>query len=361
MQLDIFKCIAAYLLQNEAVSIQDLGSFYLKNQNIDFSKEDHIMHPPRKTIIFDHSDKEDAQFLSYIAQKLNISVDRAKNQLESFVIQLKQDLNGKGSLLFPGIGKFSENNGKVDFKAFSTNFHPDYLYLPSIPLRPVPVETPTETVGIAPIEKIGKVSAIHKEKAAVLEEEPVASTRKESIMEEKNYQSNPHYYEEDKGIFSAIGWPLFWIALLGILFFLFMKKGCSVLTDGTKAATEIVGDVTDTAGNVIDNATEVVTDKTDGDTYTGKYSDILTPEIIDQGCVIVVGSFKRSKNALRMREKIIAKGYQPYDEYHNGLNRVGLIFDCLDKDLIDFLQEIRRDIEPKAWYRIPGFNVAYEN
>lgn len=363
MQLDIFKCIASYLLQNESVAIQGLGSFRLKDINTDFLMDSDILHPPRKSVIFDQNGEEDIKFLGFLSQKLNLSVETAKSELQSFVNQLTLEINEHKSVNFPGIGTFSKKNKNIHFIAISTNFHPKYPYLPSIPLRKIASDTIVKHDKITSDEKIGKVSAIHKEEAQVLNEKLMASTRKESIMEETNQQPNPHYYDEDKGFFTAIGWPLFWLSLLGILFFLFMKKGCNVLSEGADTASEVVSDVANTASDVVDQATDAVTGgaDTDGDIYSGKYSDVLTPEIIQQGCVIVVGAFKKTKNALRMRERIIAKGYQPYDEFHNGLNRVGLIFNCLDEDLIDFLQLIRRDIEPKAWYRIPGFEVAYEN
>lgn len=362
MQLEILKGIAGYLLTNESVSIPGVGSFKLQTVNDDFVKSGDQLHPPRKSLSYDEKATDDVRFISYIQEEFDVSEQVVRSLLAEFSASVSTALASKNSFEFPGLGKMIKKDSNRRFEALDVNFHSEYLYYPSISLKEIPQKLAQKEPVSEQIEKVGKVSAIHKVNAPETEEKSEVASIKVSKMEENNYQYNdPYNYDEDKGLFSEIGLPLFWLLLLALLTFFIFRYGCKVLDKGAEVATEVVDSAKDGANDVVDTVTDVVSGNGSKNVeYTGKYSDVLTPEIIDQGCVIVVGSFKKSRNALRMREKIIAKGYQPYDEYHNGFNRVGLIFECLDKDLIDFIQEVRRDIEPKAWYRIPGFEVAYE-
>jgi nucleoid DNA-binding protein len=357
-----------YLLKNESVSLPGIGTFIIQQTHPDFTINDNILSPPTKSLIFKESAYRDTGFIQFVAEKLKCTIDQSEKLVEESIVLIISELNSGVEVDLAGIGTLTQSDDKKSFKPISKNFHPEYLYLPSIPLVSLGKNKKEESVKKVVEEpktvKVGKVSAIDKVAEPVnidADGDPAAKMIK---MEDPNQNRNSYYYEDDKTFFQEIRGPLFWLLMLGLAVFIITRYGCPLLGDGK--AKDIVEGTATKAGEVVDKATDVVSDTSDklltteGDAYIGKYSDVLTQEIIDEGCVIVVGSFKKSKNALRMRNKIISRGFQPFDEYHNGFNRIGIIFDCLDKDLVDFIQEVRRDIDPKARYRIPGFEVAYE-
>ena len=362
MQLEILKCIAAYVLKNGAVSIPGIGYLYTQFDNEEFTKQEGFLHPPRKILTFDTNHREDGHFISHLASVFNVSIERASQLIDEFSQSLKNSLTSGKSVKIPGVGSLKADDEQLYFEAIDGNFHEDYLFYPSIPLVPVMAEKEKIEPKLVPAEKVGKVSAIHRVDMSAPITKTGIDSSKSITMENTNNRKDP-YYDDDKGLFSEIGSPLLLLLLFALFAFFAFKTGCFGLYDKSKSmATEVIDTVSDTADDVVEQATDAISgDSNTQDGYTGKYSDVLTQDIIDQGCVIVVGSFKNPKNALRMRNRIISKGYQPFDEYHNGLNRIGLVFNCLEVDLVDFIQSVRRDIDPKAWYRIPGFEVAYAN
>ncbi len=357
MQLDISKCIANFLFKNEAVSIGDIGSFYLTLDNDVFIHNDHGIHPPSKSIKFTQEASDDTQFVVFLANQLKVSIERADALLQVYVKNLKQKLQQNGQVQIFGIGKLLKNNdSELEFSGLGQNFHKDYAFLPSLNFSPLPTPTVLKSEEKTPIEKIGRVSALDTVSAPEAVNSASAEPIKSTSMENKPYQSSSYQYDEpEKGLVATLGFP-FWILIaLFLLMAFLLYKGCGSMT---KSPIQTAQDAVEETAADVASAVDGLTGNETKD--FGKYSDVLTQEIVDQGCVIIVGSFKRQRNALRMREKIMNKGYQPYSEFHNGLNRIGIQFECLDHDLVDFIQKIRSDIEPKAWYRIPGYKVAYE-
>lgn len=87
-----------------------------------------------------------------------------------------------------------------------------------------------------------------------------------------------------------------------------------------------------------------------------KYRDILTQEMIDRGCKIVVGSFTDRDNAVLMFNQLKAEGYDAQIEQYEKRSRVVTRFDCATRDLVDYLIEIRIKISDKAWLLEPLYD-----
>ena len=67
-------------------------------------------------------------------------------------------------------------------------------------------------------------------------------------------------------------------------------------------------------------------------------------------CIIIVGSFKKAKNVLRMMQKVEQMGYQAYSAPFHDFTRVGLKFQCKASDLNKYIAEVRSKLEKGAWY-----------
>ena len=67
-------------------------------------------------------------------------------------------------------------------------------------------------------------------------------------------------------------------------------------------------------------------------------------------CVIVVGSFKRSKNVNRMIEKLRSKGLEHFTQGYRGFTRVGIVLTCqTELDVYKRLDQIKKEVEKEAW------------
>ncbi len=76
------------------------------------------------------------------------------------------------------------------------------------------------------------------------------------------------------------------------------------------------------------------------------------PELIsqyDKSCIIIVGSFVKKSNASKMLQKMYNDGFTPYVERYGEYHRTGVIFDCNERPLYNFLQELRDTIDKGSW------------
>jgi len=89
-----------------------------------------------------------------------------------------------------------------------------------------------------------------------------------------------------------------------------------------------------------------------------KYAKFLTKDIVDKGCVIIVGTFKSARNTIRMKDRLRRAGLSPYTEQYKGMTRVGVLFPCQDHDLEGYIDTLRREINNGAWYLSPRMDVA---
>jgi hypothetical protein len=92
------------------------------------------------------------------------------------------------------------------------------------------------------------------------------------------------------------------------------------------------------------------------DTETVTQPIVPTPEtkandLIPQNnvCVIIVGAFKEVSNAEKLIQKLKQSGYETYTKEVNGLNRVGIRFDCQKQDVDSFKQIVQNNIAKDAW------------
>ena len=72
--------------------------------------------------------------------------------------------------------------------------------------------------------------------------------------------------------------------------------------------------------------------------------------VLDNECVIIVGSFRRATNVARMEERLAGLGYEVYLEPGpRGLTRVGARLECLDEEVLDTLGFFRKSFVSDAW------------
>ncbi|MDF1699144.1 MAG: hypothetical protein P1U56_25040, partial [Saprospiraceae bacterium] len=75
--------------------------------------------------------------------------------------------------------------------------------------------------------------------------------------------------------------------------------------------------------------------------------------------IIIVGSFMKTINAIKMTSLLERKGYKAFKSVYKGYTRVGFKYACDNEDLEEYLQEVRKTISKKAWYLDPDLEVAY--
>ena len=160
----------------------------------------------------------------------------------------------------------------------------------------------------------------------------------------------------DEG-FGCLGPAMALLALL--LLFALVYFGCNKLkkiskTQANKTATE-----TNVSPSTDDNDNTASITKENDDAVIEEDNSSTTEERPSE-CIIITGSYSNYENVSRMEDLLARNGYQVYIAENGPYTRVGFTYDCSNVDLADYLNNIRRQIEPKAWYLVPELYVDYE-
>lgn len=75
----------------------------------------------------------------------------------------------------------------------------------------------------------------------------------------------------------------------------------------------------------------------------------LNDSIRYRPCVIIVGSFIKVSNANLLSGKIVKQGYALYRGSYGEFNRVGVQFNCFEKNLNEVLEELKKLYHPDSW------------
>lgn len=105
-------------------------------------------------------------------------------------------------------------------------------------------------------------------------------------------------------------------------------------------------------------STVVPTEKHDAviDSFsTNRSYPILSKEAINNGCIIITGTFSQQSNVHTMLNSIKSYGYTAYQSSDAAPIRVGLHFDCSDVNLDSMLLTVRQTLSNKAWYLVPRY------
>ena len=111
--MDIAKYIGQFLLKNNYCYIHGLGNLELvKRPAVHDGKG---LLPPAYEVIVTAGGSIDDSFANFIATNEQISISKAANALRDFSMQARNDMQAGKEVLIPGIGKFTEEGGKVRF------------------------------------------------------------------------------------------------------------------------------------------------------------------------------------------------------------------------------------------------------
>lgn len=418
MVLHIGESILEFLYREGKAYLPELGTFSLHNEPNQFTLDNHILTPPTQKLVLT-SDVGTKAFSKYIADKYKIKTSTADLVLSKFAKKVNNCLLNFGSCGVDNLGLIKKTkDGDMELEPTIGNYHPSYLFLEPITLKPLgegslhtqdnaaknqieesttihdtvvdKVATPLEEVVPAVVASSG-VAAAASSQSLDTTKTPDTTAPKKSFSQSLNeaYKdqlgknqsgdttsstvSEAPYapvYQEKKSLFSRLLWPLLLLA-----FILLSVFGCMrYCGDGTSSLGSMLG--ADKNGMGIDDSEDSknnVSLSTDGSSSGSvvdsallsqpnylKYKDVLTAENLSTGCIIIVGSFKKSTNATKMKDQIIRAGLEPYSEFYGEFTRVGTLFECLDHDLEGYIDSLRSSFDSKSWYLEPDLEVPYK-
>lgn len=111
--MEIDKYIGQFLLKNNFCYIHGLGNLELvKRPAVHDGK---ALQAPNYEVVVTAGGSIDDSFANFIATNEQISISKAANALREFSIQARKDMQAGKEVPVPGIGKFTEENGRIRF------------------------------------------------------------------------------------------------------------------------------------------------------------------------------------------------------------------------------------------------------
>lgn len=382
MKLDIPYYIRQVLREQRMVYVPGIGTFRLNQLGASFNDDKSQLSPPSLHITFDDADSSDQSLLKYILDTGLITEAKAKKKLEQYTQAAFNKLLNVDVFKIDGVGRILKRTGedKVSFEADLKALTREFGDLRPIKMNPVARISEQQPVPLAfeptspKVEDSGsflpRILALSlllialwflgryfynnyfdqggAEKSelvdpAVLDEQNRAS---EKELEEK-YEAIDELIDPENAEKTKDGEDA---GANGMLSSIEERPASTTQNDeATISGSTTSGNEGDDQGNEVTNNTSQET--------TNRYADIL-PESGE--CIIIVGSFKKSRNAVKMSSLLEQKGYEVYQSQYQDFNRVGLKYECIDEDLVEYLQDIRQNISKLAWYLDPDLEVPYK-
>lgn len=148
--MDIGKCIAELLYEQESVSLPGLGSFTSRYKPAAIDHVQGKLSPPTKEIEFNANlVLDDGLLAEAAAQRLNANLGDAAAAVAAFVNEIRAVLDRREMFLIPGVGRlYKDFEQNLKFLPDEVNFNPETHGLPSLKYYPV-VRRPVPGVPVA--------------------------------------------------------------------------------------------------------------------------------------------------------------------------------------------------------------------
>lgn len=351
-----------------------LGRFYALPQKAVLSSTQATILPPQIQYFFEDNNSDDSDFIVFVSEMLHTNFAKAEKKVGRFTQDVFNRLLNYQRATIPYIGELIQSSdASIEYKPDQELLKLETAYLPELQIEPV--------------------SRIEIKKETII---------KEAISANKVYQSEfkasgaatATLVPEPKDAVLGRTWTDYLLSIFLILILILGMRSCFKLynenqlrntTFTTKALDDspetnhtaivdtngVVGgsynaggtisetnNIEDIASVEAENSTIEVKDLVDSNSIQ-VYANGTTDEIINNGCIIIVGVYSKYSNIGNMTSQIEKKGLESYSEQNNnGLTRVGFRFDCnKESDLDTYLRSVRLEFGTNAWYLSPNIEV----
>jgi hypothetical protein len=388
MKLDIPYYIRQVLRERRMVYIPGIGTLRLLQNNARFNDDKSLIIPPQLNISFEDADSDDNFLLKYILDTGLLTEAKAKEKIEEFTQSALNQLMKAKSFSIDGVGSMVKKAGKnkVEFESNVADLTREFSDLVSLKLTPISRIVQEKALAskseVSPeIDESGSYlpriilltlflialyfigshlySYFNEPKDEITEIIGTMNAEDSAATTELNEKELQQKYEEIDELIAPLN----------------EKDNKQVTDTSTDQTSSQRGEDTDSGqedpsavdavgSNEDSNSQEFMNDSDLGDKglneslvdSKNKHADII-PESGE--CIIIVGSFIKSLNTIKMVSLLERKGYKVHQSEYKGFTRVGIKYNCANVDLEDYLQDIRKKISKRAWYLEPDLDVPY--
>ncbi len=184
MDIDLFSDIVKNLIvDNDEVALPGLGTFVSELMPSTFSDKGYTINPPYRRLSFrQRCNEEDTLLAGFYSKTNGTSLEASQKIMSDFLKGLKETLQTKKAVLFPGLGRLRATKENTFFFIADEDLD---IYPYGFGLEPVSLKTHEETT----VETAETIPVVPKEETAVAtvpsKDDPKASEETEPVYEEQ--------------------------------------------------------------------------------------------------------------------------------------------------------------------------------
>ena len=201
MDIDLLaKMVKELILDNDRVVLPGLGAFVAEVVPSTFSDRGYTINPPYRKLYFRAKPDEGRELADFYARSNNIAPEIADKIIRDFVLELKDVLFAKKTVVFPGLGRLraTKENAVFFVADEDLDIYPDGFALVPVSLK-THVETPADITAV-----VADLKAVIEEEIVVeepLQEQPAVE---ETVGEKSTEATEEETIEAEPAVEPAV-------------------------------------------------------------------------------------------------------------------------------------------------------------
>ena len=187
MDIDLLsKMVGELILDNDEVSLPGVGTFVAEVMPSSFSDKGYTINPPYRKLSFRQRETSDGRLAALYARANGVDEQMAASILEKFLLELRETLKVRKTIIFPGLGRLraTRENNFFFIPDEDLNIYPD-----GFGLEPLSLKTHVETeddmrAAVASLQQILDEPAPAAEAVPASEERPAEQTPAVEVVPE---------------------------------------------------------------------------------------------------------------------------------------------------------------------------------
>ena len=325
MQIDIGRYIDYLLQRSGYVALKSIGTVSIHREEAFFAPSKEKLEPPKASIVFSESTDNFNQLVKLIEKNERLSTDMAQQVVDKYTETLLNQLLNYKIVKLSSIGFLELKDGKKEF-------------IPSESAL-LNLKSKLNSIPITPVERISQY-----EKRKSISDDTTTADLSIWKGEWVNYLCG-----------FLLGGLLVWAYHQYIDPSIHAESYAVEYTSAEQDSTKDEIKLEDRSADIKESAelSDSIAEEVPFDSAAIK---IAEPDARTE-CIIIVGAFSKTINAMEMLDRIRRAGYTPYDDNYNDVKRVGIRYLCEEKDLENFINEVRKKFGARAWSLVPRVSI----
>jgi len=342
MVTNLNRYINHLLYTKGSVTLRGIGTISMDRVPSEITANKKEILPPKSKFSFSESENNSDQIVELLTESERIPKDAALAVEKEYCQEILNQLINYNIVKVSEIGFLEKKNSTITFTPSQQSLDQAYYGLPILPLNLV-----SKPAAMIPVASTTVLSSALKDEDEYEWLTYLASLLLGALMIlAYHYYVDPFPYALDQAESKKTAME------------------AKVLADkrSTNEVAELNDDLSITESQEEEKPSEVIVPAEEVEDPIFENTEdssevVLAKPSAETDCIIIIGVFISTINALELSDRLKEDGYNPYMENINDTQRVGLSFKCAEYDLKDMITQVRKKYNRKAWYLVPQISI----